>query len=862
MTLLDRFRTTTPHKHPDPAVRLAYIEEVPLDERAIIAEVARDDEDPRVRRAAVSKLMDPAALVAIARAEGDEGVRAQASAMLRDIALEAFEGVEEADSLAAVEGLTDAKALVQVAKGALRESTALAALARIDDARALGSVARHAALDASRRAALDRLADHDEVLAVAMNSDFRDSALAALERLSDRADLDLVAARATNKSAAKRARSALRELDEREAAERADAAARAAEARQLAEVEAARARAAEAEARAAEAAARARDAEAASHPAPIIAAEPSPAAIARDEEAHAARLAAEAEARVREQDAARARAAEEAVRAQEQAAADARARRDALARLRNLAARVEALAARPDLTLKAAERALRDLRAALADLPPLPSRDDHDEIARRLEATDAALSPRALELREAADWQRFVNAGVQEQLCARMEALESEGDPEALLSTIRDLQQQWRAAADVPRAQADALWRRFKAAHDRLWPRCEAFLAGQAAVRAEHLQKKIALCERVEALAESTSWLQTADEIKHLQAEWKAIGPASRGQEKAVWDRFRSACDWFFTRRNEDLKQRKAVWAENLARKDALCAKAEALAVSDDRDAAVAAVRALQAEWKTIGPVKKSRSEAIWLRFRAACDAIFAHDHQRRDAAAAERLSAREAICQQLEGLIAGDATEPPADLQPTLRALETRWHNEPPLHGPDRERATALDRRFAGAWTAVADRWRAAISGTDLDPDARRRRLEDLCRRVESLAASPGGAGPADDPALSPAERLALRLKETLASNTIGGKVDEGSRWRAAAEDVRQAQASWARIGLVPDEIRRPLADRFDRACRYVLQKAGGIPRPGGPSSRPGPSRRPAPGRPAGPGRPGGADRSGGSGA
>src|SRR5204862_8317930 len=107
--------------------------------------------------------------------------------------------------------------------------------------------------------------------------------------------------------------------------------------------------------------------------------------------------------------------------------------------------------------------------------------------------------------------------------------------------------------ADVPPAQADALWRRFKTAHDEVWARCEAYFAAQAQERADNLAKKLALCEKAEALADSTQWIQTADEIKKLQAEWKTIGPVSRGQEKAIWERFRVPCDRFFSRRHADL---------------------------------------------------------------------------------------------------------------------------------------------------------------------------------------------------------------------------------------------------------------------------------------------------------------------
>jgi hypothetical protein len=230
-----------------------------------------------------------------------------------------------------------------------------------------------------------------------------------------------------------------------------------------------------------------------------------------------------------------------------------------------------------------------------------------------------------------------------------MEALKALDDPEAISRQVRDLQQRWREAADVPRAQGELLWRRFKAAHDEAWAKCESYFAEQAEARGANLAKKTTLSERAEALAESTHWIQTAEEIKKLQAEWKTIGPVTRGQEKAVWERFRAACDRFFSRRHADLAERKAAWAENLAKKEALCVKAEALAESTEWEPAAADLRRLQVEWKSIGPVKKTRSEAIWQRFRGACDRFFTRYAQRHDVAREERVAAREAIVAELE---------------------------------------------------------------------------------------------------------------------------------------------------------------------------------------------------------------------
>jgi hypothetical protein len=939
MPLMDRFRTQSRHKNPDAAVRLAFVQEIPLDERDLLNEVVREDPDPRVRRAAVAKLMDPSMLAGVAKGDADEQVRAQAVSMLRDIALEAFEGVGENESLAAVAAIDDPKTLIGITKNASREATARAALARVTDVHALGSIARHAEHESVRRAAFDGLQDHAELLGVALNSEFKDPTLAAVERITDRAELEQIAARAKNKSASKRARAIVREMDDRLAAEAqearnaAEAAAAAAAvppviepdpaeiaraAREDADRQAARERD---NAERAEADRQAREArDAAARPRLELCErvetlkgekalddlagaaaewEGMPAlddrqtqdeltrrferatracekrhAEWKDVERRRARLTALAD------EAARAAALEDLPAARKQFAAirrewhdlgaglisdpavtarygeaqtafaardaaahdeDQKARRDALTRMQQLVARLEVVAPRADLSLKAGERALKEIRAVLSAVPQLPSKKDYDEIVKRVKAAQTVLMPKVQELRDIADWQRWANVGIQEQLCDKMEALNSLEDPEEIATHVRDLQVQWRQAADVPRAQGEALWKRFKAGHDAAWTRCEAYFAAQSEARAGNLAKKVALCERAEALADSTNWIQAADEIKKLQAEWKTIGPVSRGQEKSIWERFRSACDRFFTRRHADLAERKTVWAENLAKKDALCVKAEALRDSTDWDAAAAEMKRLQTEWKTIGPVKKSRSEAMWQRFRGAADHFFARYAQRHDIALGERVAAREAICQELEGLAApvvapspdgtepasaaqavesveppAPSPEPPSDLMLHVRALRGRWQAEIAARGVDRDRALALDARFAAAFGAVIARWPSVFGGSDLDPDANRKKMEAIVQRIEALAKSLGGPG-GGDAALSPTTRLAAMLKEALAANTIGGKADDDSRLRAATDEVRQAQAALSRIGPVPDQVRRALADRFQRATRRI---------------------------------------------
>ena len=362
--------------------------------------------------------------------------------------------------------------------------------------------------------------------------------------------------------------------------------------------------------------------------------------------------------------------ASEGLRAREQEAREAKAGEDRriLGRAEHAAAAAERLALVGDATLKGLDRSLRDAREALTALDHVPPAPERDALVPRLEHAIATLVPRAQELREAEDWQRWANASVQEQLITKMEALRAVEDPASAARQMRELQAEWKKVAAGPREQGQALWRRFKAASDEIRARTDAWFGEQAQHRTENLQKKLALCERAEALAESSDWIATADTIKALQAEWKTIGPGPRKDEQAAWERFRTACDRFFKRRHDDLAQRKHAWAENLARKEALCVRAEALVESTDWEAASAEVKRLQAEWKTIGPVRKNKSEQIWQRFRAACDHFFERYKQRHILDLTARVSAREALIREAEAL--ASPVSPPGEDPPATSSL------------------------------------------------------------------------------------------------------------------------------------------------------------------------------------------------
>lgn len=506
--------------------------------------------------------------------------------------------------------------------------------------------------------------------------------------------------------------------------------------------------------------------------------------------------------------------------AEEQLHRDGRGKQqtDNLQRLQALVQQFEQRASAEGLTLRQTDQLMKDVKLAVGTMGPLPTKQDRDDLMVRLQAVRTALTPRIQELREAEEWKRWANVQVQEELCGKMEALVvlADTDPEKASNEMRTLQERWKPVAAAPRSQAEALWTRFKSAQEQVYEKCKDLFAQQAAERVDNLKKKDALCARAESMSESTDWVKTAEAMKALQAEWKAIGAVTRGSEKAVWERFRAACDKFFTRRQDDLKQRKQDWTENLKRKEALVAEAKQLSQSTEWEQAASRIKKLQVEWKTIGAVKKSKSDAIWNEFRGACD-LFFERFKNRDAAALQgKMADRETAVAELEGLLPGADTAPdapaPDDLYAKVQAARARWVQGPEL--PRHTLAPLADRVNAALFSLVT-RWPDGFKGTDLDPDQTKGKMEKLIAKVEKQL-------PADstEPAknLSPAELLARQWREALAANTMGAgaaRQAEDARQRAADQEVRSAQAAWARLGPLAPEERKPLQDRFDRAVR-----------------------------------------------
>jgi hypothetical protein len=516
-------------------------------------------------------------------------------------------------------------------------------------------------------------------------------------------------------------------------------------------------------------------------------------------------------------------AVEALVASRETARRDAalKAQQDLLVKLQRLAERAQRASEADSITLREGDRLMRDLGVALEESGRADGTREITDAAGRLRTLQGQIAPRVRELREMDEWRRFANAQRQEQLIAMAEAIvaslksdaEANREPDlaATARALRELHAKWQEVTEVPRQVAQRLWDRFRTATDFIRARCEGYFQQLRDQRDANVKKRTAVVLEAEALAASNDWGKAAARFQALQTEWQAIAVVPGEAGRDLTQRFRAACNTFFSRRREDLAGRKKVWTENMARKDALCERVEVLADSTDWDAAAAEIKRLQADWKTVGPVRRNKSEVVWNRFRAAADRFFERYHNRHQINMANKLAEREALVVELEGLAAEG--EAPEGLLDRVQQLRTTWNRGVPI--PAAEMKPIAD-RWQAAFAAVIARRPETFTGTDFDPALVAQRMEKLVVKVEALLADtrePVGA--------SQAEILAARLRSALASNAMGGRANEDTKWRAAADVVKDAQTSWQRLAPLAGPETRTLDARFREACRRVADHA-----------------------------------------
>ena len=279
--------------------------------------------------------------------------------------------------------------------------------------------------------------------------------------------------------------------------------------------------------------------------------------------------------------------------------------------------------------------------------------------------------------RELRDLDFKKNLEAKEEFCKQAEQLAENADVIEAFKELQKLHEQWKEYGPVAKECREQIWDRFKAATAIINKKYQAYFEGIKEQQAENLAKKTALCEKVEEIAarevaSSNDWNAFSKEIEELQKEWKLIGFASKKDNQKIYDRFRAACDDFYGRKRDFYTDYKDSMNANLEKKVALCEAAEALKTSTDWKKTTDQFISLQKQWKEIGAVPRKKSEALWKRFRAACDEFFA---ERDKQAKPENdfygnLKAKQALIEEIRAYeLKGDASD-----QEAMRQFQARW--------------------------------------------------------------------------------------------------------------------------------------------------------------------------------------------
>lgn len=315
------------------------------------------------------------------------------------------------------------------------------------------------------------------------------------------------------------------------------------------------------------------------------------------------------------------------------------------------------------------------------------------------------------------------NLEIKTQLCETAEKLAEYEDVISAFHQLQKLHQEFRETGPVAKELRDEVWSRFKAASTTINKRHQDHFLGLKQQEEDNLAKKTSLCEQVEALTfeglnSVTEWDAMSQLIIGMQNEWKTIGFTPRKVNQEIFERFRAACDKFFAAKTTYFRTLRESLADNLAKKTALCEKAESLQDSTDWGATTNALVALQTEWKTIGPVAHQVSDAIWKRFHTACNVFFdrkkvANSGQRDEEKA--NMAKKQDIIARLEKLIEEGSDK----LHQEVKALQAEWNEVGHVPFSKKE-------KLYRAYRAACDKLYETIHQS-----AGRRRIDNLVRRA-----------------------------------------------------------------------------------------------------------------------------------
>ncbi|MBR1882614.1 MAG: DUF349 domain-containing protein [Muribaculaceae bacterium] len=275
----------------------------------------------------------------------------------------------------------------------------------------------------------------------------------------------------------------------------------------------------------------------------------------------------------------------------------------------------------------AAFKKLQELHATWREVGPV-AKELREDLWARFKNASSAINKKYQAFFEERKAHEQENADAKMALCEKIEAiniddLKSFAAWDNATKAIKDLQEEWRKLGFASRKVNAQLFARFRQACDAFFAKKAEYYKQYKEMMAANLAKKNDLCERAEALKDSTEWRKATDAFVALQKEWKTVGPVAKKHSDAVWKRFIAACDYFFEQKKKQFTDVHAVEHENLKAKRAVIADLRAALENEDTAAAAQSVRDLMGRWGEIGHVPFKEKDKIYAEYRAAVDEAY-----------------------------------------------------------------------------------------------------------------------------------------------------------------------------------------------------------------------------------------------
>lgn len=286
---------------------------------------------------------------------------------------------------------------------------------------------------------------------------------------------------------------------------------------------------------------------------------------------------------------------------------------------------VEKLQTEPDVV--SAFHQLQKLHQQWREIGPV-AKELREELWARFKAASTVINKRHQEHFESLKSKEQENLIAKTAICEEIEgidfdALKTFKDWEDKNKEVIALQEKWKTIGFAPKKSNVKIFERFRAACDVYFNKKSAFYKSIKEDMEKNLELKKALCEKAEALKDSTEWKSTTEKMIALQKEWKTIGSVARKHSDAVWKRFISACDYFFEQKNKNVSSQKNVEQTNLAAKKELIEKIKNLDETLGADDAMVELKAMMAEWNAIGHVPFKEKDKIYKEYHEAVDSQF-----------------------------------------------------------------------------------------------------------------------------------------------------------------------------------------------------------------------------------------------